>query len=151
MENKEALHIQSEAIRSNWEIIKPVYFTLRDAFVKEKSKGTPLGEDEYDLFYEILFDEWKRIYLDVVLNPLRNTITDLFKQALTTEFTLKDTSKVTSVKVYSVFYYILQYFSIGMEPYHEFEGFRRIKTNLKEVGNINRNLYFLFEDLWEEF
>ncbi|MGB0870353.1 MAG: hypothetical protein ACPGSD_12215 [Flavobacteriales bacterium] len=146
---KELEHIESSDVKENWELLGPIYIKLKDALEKEKQKEEYDDEVDFDVFYDIMLEEWKKIYLEVVLNPIREKITDLFKKALATDYVLKDPIDYDG-KVFCVHYYILQYFSIGVLPYHKHEDFPDVSTSLDELGNINLDLYSLFEYLWYE-
>ncbi|CAM1349454.1 MULTISPECIES: hypothetical protein [Tenacibaculum] len=140
MENFE---IKSNLLREKWDSINTVYYSLKEELSKNKS-GI-----EFDQLYDFLLEEWRNIYPSFVLHPIKEKILNLFFQAQTTDFKLKTPTR-DKTKVYSVHYYLLQYFSIGIIPHHDYESFPDIRLKSSESGDPNLILYEIFEEICSE-
>ena len=140
MENFE---IKSSLLREKWDSINTIYYSLKEELSKNKS-GI-----EFDELYDFLLEEWRNIYPSFVLHPIKEKVLNLFFQAQTTDFKLKTPTK-DKTKVYSVHYYLLQYFSIGIIPHHDYENFPDIGLSSSESGNPNLILYDIFEEICSE-
>ncbi|GFD73600.1 hypothetical protein KUL113_30200 [Tenacibaculum sp. KUL113] len=140
MENFE---IKSNLLREKWDSINTVYYSLKEELSKHKSAI------EFDQLYDFLLEEWRKIYPSFVLYPIKEKILNLFFQAQTTDFELKTPTK-DKTKVYSVHYYLLQYFSIGIIPHHGYESFPDIRLKSSESGDPNLTLYEIFEEICSE-
>ena len=140
MENFE---IKSNLLREKWDSINTIYYSLKEELSKNKS-GI-----EFDQLYDFLLEEWRNIYPSFVLHPIKEKILNLFFQAQTTDFKLKTPTR-DKTKVYSVHYYLLQYFSIGIIPHHDYESFPDIRLKSSESGDPNLILYEIFEEICSE-
>lgn len=78
--------------------------------------------------------------------PLRNRVLNLFLKAQKADFKLKSSTN-SNTKTYGVYYYLLQYFSLGVIPYEEYEDFPEIRLLSSETGSLNLILYDLFEEI----
>lgn len=147
----QGFNVKSELLRKHWELINVTYGSLAE---KIKESET---DDEFDygmtLFeqcYDVIYDQWREIYAQFVLYPIKDKILALFLEAQTTDLKLKTPSKSTT-KVYSVYYYVLQYFAVGIQPYHAYEEFPDLSLDRPDESiDLNLLLYSIFETIWYE-
>lgn len=135
--------LKSELLKEHWDSIATVYHSLK------KELASNSFEIDFDELYDFLLEEWERIYTSFVLSPFRKEIISLFSKAQTTDFKLKTPSK-NKTKVYAVHYYVLQYFSIGIAPYHSYEDFPDLCLNSSASNDPNLVLYDIFEEICSE-
>ncbi|MCF2875925.1 MULTISPECIES: hypothetical protein [unclassified Tenacibaculum] len=153
MKKEKSFNIKSELLNDNLETIYPVYLNFKE-LVTDYNLNLDT-DDEFDI--QILFESlylnalyyWEEIYPKFVLDPIKKEITEAFIEAQKTNFKLKEHSKFEE-KIYLIHYYILQYFSIGIKPYHEHESFPNLGLKTANSGNLNLLLYNLFTELWHE-
>lgn len=153
MEKEENPSIKSELINNNLETIYPAYLDFKklvnDYNLKLDTDEEIDSETFFYSLYNVSLNHWKKIYQNFVLNPIKDEITEVFVKAQKTEFKLKESSKYKE-KIYLIHYYVLQYFSIGIMPYHEHESFPDLGLKTADSGNLNLLLYNLFDELWYE-
>ncbi|WP_298424226.1 hypothetical protein [uncultured Kordia sp.] len=145
--------VKSELLQKHWELINVAYGSL----VKKLKENENDTEDEFgfgitlfDQCYDIIFSQWREIYPKFVLHPIRDEVLALFLEAQTTDLKLKKPSKNTT-KVYSVYYYVLQYFAIGIQPYHDYDEFPDLSLDRSDKSDdLNLLLYNIFETIWYE-
>ncbi|WP_289043517.1 hypothetical protein [uncultured Olleya sp.] len=153
MEKEENYNFESKLLNDNLEIIYPAYLSLKELITDYNLKLDTDDEIDSQTFFYSLYDvtlkHWNNIYPKFVLNPIKDEITQAFIKALKTDFKLKNPSKFKE-KIYFVHYYILQYFSIGIMPYHEHDSFPDLGLKTADSGDLNLLLYDLFNELWDE-
>tara|TARA_R110002111_G_scaffold158539_1_gene225363 strand:- start:16990 stop:17679 length:690 start_codon:yes stop_codon:yes gene_type:complete len=153
MKKEESLNIKSELLIENFETIYPTYLDFKELVADFNSKLDTDNEIDSETFFYSLYDvalkQWKHIYPKFVLYPIKNEITETFIKAQKADFKLINPSKFKE-KIYCVHYYILQYFSIGIMPYHEYDSFPDLGLKTANSGNLNLLLYNLFDELWSE-
>jgi hypothetical protein len=153
MTKEEHFNFESELLNEHLEIIYPVYLNFK-ALADDYNLNVDT-DNEFDLetlsepLYLNALYYWEKIYPQFVLNPIKEKITEVFIEAQKTNFELKSPSQFEE-KIYLIHYYILQYFSIGIKPYHEHESFPNLGLKTADSGNLNLLLYNLFEELWYE-
>ena len=152
MYNIQDFNIESELLHEHWETINIAYGSIVK-IVKEEEANEEELDFEVNLFnrlYDIIFSQFREIYPTFVLDPIKDEVLTLFEKAQTTDLNLKNPSKSTT-KVYCVYYYVLQYFTIGIQPYYEYEKFPDLSLNRPDRStDLNLLLYELFEEIWEE-
>lgn len=153
MENKKNINLESELLNDNLEIIYPLYLSFQELITEYNTKLDTDDEIDSEVFFYALYDNaiqhWKKIYSKFALDPIKDEITNIFIKALKTDYKLKVPSKFEE-KIYTIHYYILQYFSIGIMPYYEHDDFPNLSLNTDNSEDLNLLLYELFEDLWCE-
>ncbi len=137
MENFE---IKSNLLREKWDSINTVYYSLKEELSKYES-GI-----EFDELYDFLLEEWRSIYSSFVLYPLKEKILELFLQAQKISSKLEHSAKEES-KIYSVHFYLYQYFHIGIIPPDHSPD---LSLDTANIGNPNKILYRVFEEICSE-
>jgi hypothetical protein len=138
---------ESETLNENWELLKPFYDSLKEVLDDHDfEEDDDYGMSLYELLLDRVFHEWEQIYPKYVLEPAREGILKIFKEALLREFTTQP-----KVKEYLVIYYTAQYFFVGIQPFHDEEKHFRLDLKMPESKeDLNIELYDLIEELWEE-
>ncbi|MDT0557226.1 hypothetical protein RM697_01115 [Ichthyenterobacterium sp. W332] len=153
MEKSENFKFKSELLNNNFDVIYPTYLSYKGLITDYNLKLETEDEIDSRTFFYSLYDvtlkHWNNVYPKFVLTPIKDDIIEAFVKALKTDFKLKKPSKFNE-KIYFVYYYILQYFSIGIKPYHEYESFPNLGLKTADSGDLNLLLYDLFEELWDE-
>ncbi|GGG07541.1 hypothetical protein GCM10011344_05100 [Dokdonia pacifica] len=153
MQKEEKFDLKSELLNNHLETIYPTYLSFKklvnDYNLKLDTDHEIYTDTLYDSLYDITLNEWRKVYHKFVLDPIKEEITEVFKKALKIDYKLKKPSKFKE-KIYCVHYYILQYFSIGILPYHEHDYFPDLGLKTTDSGNLNLLLYKLFNELWYE-
>jgi len=150
----EDFDVKSELLRKHWKFINVTYGSLVK-IVKENESKTDTDTDIsfrfemtlFDQFYDIIYDQFREIYQKFVLHPIRDEVLTIFHKAQTSDLKLKTPSN-NNTKVYSVYYYLYQYFSVQIEAYHECEEY--VHFELDDADDLNLLLYELFETIWHE-
>lgn len=144
MNNINNFNVKSELIKKHWKHVNELYVSYKELL-------ETYDEDEelpYDELYDIGFEHWKEQYFGFVLEPIRDKVLDFFYKAQITDFKSAGTVK-RKEKTYLIFYYLYQYFSLGIKAYHEDEEFEEIRLDVSM--DLNMDLYRVFEEVWEEF
>lgn len=132
--------IESELLKKHWNSVHEIYYLLNEKVNNNQN------EIEFDELYDFLLIQWKKIYPSFVFSPIRNRVLNLFLKAQKADFKLKSSTN-SNTKTYGVYYYLLQYFSLGVIPYEEYEDFPKIRLLSSETGSLNLILYDLFEEI----
>lgn len=152
MYNIKDFNIESELLQEHWETINIAYGSIVKIVKEEEANEDELDFEEnlFNRLYDIIFSQFREIYPAFVLDPIKDEVLTLFEKAQTTDLNLKNPSKSTT-KVYSVYYYVLQYFTIGIQPYYDYEKFPDLSLDRPDnSADLNLLLYELFEEIWEE-
>ncbi|WP_196887463.1 hypothetical protein [Aureivirga sp. CE67] len=134
----EKTEIKSDLLKEHWENASEIYY-----FLEKELKDLDYEED-YEKLDEIIFEAWEKFYSDFVLNPIKEDVLKMFHHAQTSDFESKS-SMEGETKIYSVYYYLAQYFSIGIATYDQSEDFPSFEFN-----DLNMTLYYIFEEIVEE-
>jgi hypothetical protein len=105
---------ESETLNENWELLKPIYDSIKevlDEYDPDEEEEFSFESSLHEMLYDRVFSEWRELYPTYVLEPVREGILDVFKEALSRDFTTQP-----KVKEYLVIYYISQYFFVGVQP-----------------------------------
>lgn len=147
----EDFDIKSELIRKHWEFVNVVYGSLVETLKEDEleTEKSILRVTLFDKLYDVMLYQWGKIYPKFVLHPKKDEILTLFHTAQTSDLYLKKSSK-SATKIYSVHYYVLQYFSLIVEPYQEHDFNKFPDLRLKETGDLNRLLHIIFDTIWYE-
>ncbi|EDP97067.1 hypothetical protein U8527_01955 [Kordia algicida OT-1] len=151
MYNIEDFDVKSELIRKHWKFVNEVYGSLVEALKENEleTEKSPLRVTLFDEIYDLMLFHWEKIYPEFVLHPKKDEILNMFHKAQTSDLHLNKPSKKTT-KIYSVHYYVLQYFSLIIEPYHEYDFDKFGDLCLEETGDLNRLLHQIFDTIWYE-
>ena len=151
MYNIEDFDIESELLHEYWELINEVYGLAAERLKKEEENVEDFSFEStlFNDLYELFLHHWKKIYPAFVLYPKKEEILSMFLRAQNSDLYLKSPSK-SKTKIYSVHYYIAQYFSITVEPYHEYDVSKFPNIQSKDSEDLNMLLYEIFEEIFEE-
>ena len=145
MSDAENYSITSQTVKENWELLKPAYVRIQELLKDHDPEEDP--ESLYWKLNAVIFSEWSENYQNFVLEPVREGILEIFKEALEIEFEAD-----SEEKQYYVIYYLLQYFFVGIEPADDEDHFRIDLELDEELGEDDRNLqlYSMYRALWRE-
>lgn len=141
METYESYNIQSEDLKTHWNLIGPTFIKAQELNVDD---GINIK------VYNFLLEEWKRLYPSFVLEPVKKAVMEGFYYAQTQGFEREGKVK-EEITVFRVYYYLLQYFSLKIEPNvikeHDIENYPEYDIHF---GDANRDLFMLLSEVWEE-
>jgi hypothetical protein len=147
----EQLDIKSELIKENLELIELTYRKALKEHNTNKSKTIEPSEWKNKNVFNILIEEFKRLYPIFVLEPIKNEVLNLFNQVLDRHYE-KEKSITKMLNVFHVSYYTVQYFRILIQPLQnrlieEYQQFPKLDI---ETNDENILLNDIFEEVWEE-
>ncbi|WP_179006563.1 hypothetical protein [Winogradskyella forsetii] len=143
--------IQSQLIKNNWQLINSTYEKAYQINSEMKSRTTEIGRWKNETLYKFLEEEYKRHYPVFVLEPIKNDISNLFKKVHNQEFE-SQMSITDKISLFSVYYYISQYFRILIEPNQNLRSERYSDFPEMEIETDDENIKLkdIFKELWEE-
>lgn len=141
MESYKSYNIQSEYLKTYWNVIGPTFI---------KAKEMNVNDGSNDKVFHFLLEGWKRLYHSFVLDPIKNAVTDGFYFVQTQGFEREGKIKETAT-AFRVYYYLAQYFSLMIRPNQmkepSIENFPEYEIH---YGDANRELFMLLGEIWEE-
>lgn len=141
MEPSEFYDIQSENLKTHWNVIGPTFI---------KANEMNLDDGSNNKVFHFLLEEWKRLYHSFVLYPIKNAVIDGFHFVQTQGFEREGKIKETAT-AFRVYYYLAQYFSLMIRPNQmkepSIENFPEYEIH---YGDANRELFMLLNEILEE-
>ncbi|MEK9612804.1 MAG: hypothetical protein VW080_02625 [Flavobacteriaceae bacterium] len=145
----EKIKIKSKLIREHWELISSTFHKVLKEFQKCKQKEVFDDEWKYDTVFDVLLEEWNRIYPSYVLLPIQEELRKLFFKVQSKEFE-KEKYISSEIDIFCVWYYTCQYFYIFIEPFNLSEQYE--KNPRFDINTNDKNLLLLriFGAIWDE-